>query len=901
MSTNHHADSCSEDFTEAVDSQSAERLYSRPSSFTDLLPWVEYLPDSRSFLLDDGASVGAFLELIPVGSEARSAEFLEQLRDGLQVALTDALPEDDRSPWILQVYVQDEPGLLDLRTRLRNYGTSAARESEYYQIFGKAVDEHLARLGQPSGLFHDTQVTGTRWKGQVRRVRVVLYRRVAPLERKHSLNEFEKELNECVARFVSALESVGISTSRGEGADFYRWMLPWFNPRSGVCKGTGDLFQVSPYPGDQSLPFGYDFAECLTLSPPRSERGPGCWFFDNLPHTIVSVLGLRRIPDVGVLSAEKSTGDLDFALMDRLPPHTVFAMTVIVKPQDEVRNHIARIKRSAVGDSADAVLVKEDAQAAEKAVVRGDKLFPVNLAFYVRAETLEEIKTHVNQISALLLSSGLQPILWESDQVTLDSYLLNLPMVFEPKVKRAKHRTRLMFSKHIANLLPVYGRSRGTNNPGIVFFNRGAEPIEFDPLNAADRSKNAHALILGPTGAGKSAMLVYLLQQLVARHRPRVFIIEAGGSFSLLGQHFAKCGLTVNQVTLKAGVDVSLPPFSGAIALARDKDQSPDSLGTADGELSERDRLGEMEIAARIMITGGEAREVERMNRADRMMIRTAILQAAQSVSESGRRDVLVDDVAHALRVQSQQDGSPDSRKLRAHEVADSMSLFCSGIAGHFFNRAGTPWPEVDVTILEMGLLAREGYEDQLTLAYLSLMNHINDLVERHQNDERPTLVVTDEGHIITTHPLLANYVIKITKMWRKLGAWFWIATQSLSDFPDASRKMLNMMEWWLCLTTPKEEVDHIERFRELSSAQRRLLLSTRKEPGKYVEGVLLSNKLEVLFRNVPPPISLTLAMTEKQEKAERYAVMQELGCDELAAAEYVARRLVTDRQSNLK
>ena len=97
--------------------------------------------------------------------------------------------------------------------------------------------------------------------------------------------------------------------------------------------------------------------------------------------------------------------------------------------------------------------------------------------------------------------------------------------------------------------------------------------------------------------------------------------------------------------------------------------------------------------------------------------------------------------------------------------------------------------------------------------------------------------MVTDEGHIITTNPLLARYVVKITKMWRKLGAWFWIATQNLEDFPDASRRMLNMMEWWLCLVMPKEEIDQIARFRELTPEQHRLLRSARKEPGKYVEG----------------------------------------------------------------
>jgi hypothetical protein len=225
-----------------------------------------------------------------------------------------------------------------------------------------------------------------------------------------------------------------------------------------------------------------------------------------------------------------------------------------------------------------------------------------------------------------------------------------------------------------------------------------------------------------------------------------------------------------------------------------------------------------------------------------------------------------------------------------------AMALFCSGLAGDFFDRPGSPWPEVDVTLVEMGLLAREGYEDQLTVAYTAMMSHINQLVERHQSDGRPTLVVTDEGHIITTNPLLARYVVKITKMWRKLGAWFWIATQNLEDFPDASRKMLNMMEWWLCLVMPKEEIEQIARFKDLNDEQRNLLLSARKEPGKYVEGVVLSDKLEALFRNVPPALSLALAMTEKHEKAERAAIMRDKNCSELDAVYEVARRIELSR-----
>jgi hypothetical protein len=176
-------------------------------------------------------------------------------------------------------------------------------------------------------------------------------------------------------------------------------------------------------------------------------------------------------------------------------------------------------------------------------------------------------------------------------------------------------------------------------------------------------------------------------------------------------------------------------------------------------------------------------------------------------------------------------------------------------------------------------------------------MQHINELVERQQHSGRQNIVITDEAHIITTNPLLSGYVVKVTKMWRKLNTWYWAATQNLEDFPDAAKKMLNMMEWWFCLVMPKEEVEQIARFRQLTNEQRALMLSARKEPPKYVEGVLLSDQMAALIRNVPPPIAVALAMTEGHEKAQRAAIMREQGCTEVEAALIVAERLAASRR----
>ncbi len=892
---------------------SIRKSYERPLSFTNLLPWLEYSAETQSFLLDDGFSVGALFRISTVGSEARTAEFLADIRDKLQTVLT-SLPEEPESPWVFQLYLQDESDLSKTVDQVRSYVHPRAQGSELTEAYLSELSEHMKVISQPGGLFEDEQVTGNAWRGQNRIIRATLYRRRKPAAALYSYynNSPEDELRDVAAKLIISLSSAGIKAIRCGGEELYEWMFRWFNPYPATTDGDTDaLFKAAPYPGDENMPFGYAFAESLMLGMPHSDYERGIWWFDLKPHKAITVQALRRIPDVGLFGAERKVGEHIFATFDRMPEDTVLAMTITIKAQDEIKNHLGNVQRGSVGDYPEARLAASDAEKATMEIAKGNKLYPVQIAFFVRGDDEPDLHRKINKISSLLLSNSIQPIMERDDLIPLDSYIRNMPMGYNPEHdKKHARRSRLIFSRHIANMAPIYGRSTGTGNPGMLFFNRGAEPLMFDPLNFHDRKKNAHALIIGPTGAGKSATLVYLIMQMLAIYRPRIFIIEAGNSFGLLGKYLQTKNVSVNQVTMAPNADVSLPPFSEALKLLDEYKKETENIQILDDddltasiideeidlEDESRDLLGEMEIAARIMITGGDTREDARMTRADRLMIRNAILLAAKTVFEAGRGQVLTEDVADALRNLPDQ---LEKRKERAVEMADGMSLFCSGTAGHFFNRPGKRWPDVDVTITDMGILAREGYEDQLTVAYIGLMNHIHDLVEKHQNDERPTIVITDEGHIITTNPLLAPYVIKIVKMWRKLGAWFWIATQNLEDFPDASKKMLNMLEWWMCLVMPKEEVEQIARFKDLTEEEKTMLLAARKSPRQYTEGVVLTDNLKMLFRNVPPPLALALAMTEKDEKARRHELMREHNCSEIEAVHYVAEEISRNRSGD--
>lgn len=884
----------------------------RPPSFTDMLPWSDYDPSDQSFILEDGISRGAMFELTPTSTEGRSPAFLTGQRDALRNAVNSSFPEYDEGEWVLQIFVQDDPCLDSVADEIEQYIHPSIRSTAFTQDYLKRMRDHMKKVSVVEGLFVDMEVSGNRFRGQRRRTRAIIYRRYPRNFDFHRDGMGPSEhLKNAADRFEASIKQAGVGVRRCTGKDFYDWMLPWFNPHPEFAPGgTSELLKLAPYPGDDDLPYGRDFAELLTLSQPDSDMERGLWNFDGMPHMALTFQSLRNKPTVGHFTAERQFDDGKFyALFDKLPDGAVLSVTITIRAQDRLREHVSAIDRAATGDSAEAELTHENCVAVHRRMAKGDKLLPVNIVLYLRGSDVVDLRRKANQVNAALLPSGIRFIDRHQDLVALDSYIRGLPMAFDPSFDlKSLKRSRLVFSSDVASLLPVYGRARGTGRLGMLYFNRGGEPLAFDPLSKYDRKKNGHMLILGPTGAGKSATCNKKLIEVMAVYRSRLFIIDAGNSFGLLGEHFRRLGVTVHQVTLQPDSDVSLPPFADAYKMidqlkrpelsVSDEEEVPDvdDIDVHDTQDDKRDILGEMEIAARIMITGGDERENAKLTRADRFLIRRSIIEAAKKARAEKKAHMLTEDVANMFHEISRDERLPESRRTRSMEMGDGMKLFCDGLAGKFFNRPGKHWPDTDVTILEMGILAREGYEDQLTVAYLSFMNHINALVEAHQHEARQTIVLTDEAHIVTTNPLLAPYVIKITKMWRKLGTWLWLATQNMGDFPDASKRMLNMMEWWICLTMPKEEVEQIKRFRTLNDETTQLLLSTRKDPGKFTEGVVLTDHLEALFRNVPPALPLALAMTEKHEKAQRAEIMRERNCSELDAAYAVAENIESAR-----
>lgn len=884
-----------------------QQVYHANPSIIDYLPWAEFLDREQCILLDDGVSVGAVFDITPVATEGRTDDRLEQMRDTVEDALQDSFDEHDENPWIAQFFCQDENNVEAYIDRLRNYVKPHAQGSAFTEDWLKETERHMRGIARPEGLFKDTLITDQPWRGQQRRTRMVVYRWIG--KGNHDPMPPVAMLNQTCERVTGALAGAGVICVRQNGAQVHDWLLRHFNPNpEWVEKET--LYRDAAYFDSRDTPEGAmpvqnDFAETLLFTPPVSDPDQGVWWFDNQAHCAIPVEKLRRPPEPGTITGEMKRGEKKInALMDLFPEGTMLCMTIVVQPQDTLENDFNKLSKNAVGENTESGRVRQDVAQVKEYLGNRHKLYRAGITFLLRAGDMTTLNHKCVDLTNVLLGAGLQPVRPEFDVAPLNTYLRALPMCFNPETDKKHWYTRLTWVQHLAGLLPVTGRETGTGNPGMSFFNRGGDTLTVDPLNKHDRSQNAHMLYFGPTGAGKSATLCATLSQLMAIHRPRLFIAEAGNSFGLLADYFESQGLSVNKVSIKPGSGVSLPPFSYAhklvedalTTLALDENDLPDIDADGEDDDDKRDYLGEMEISARMMITGGDAKEEHELKRADRAMIREALLMAARQTYDEGRQ-MLPADLQKALYTLSKDEGSDirnEQRRAKAAEMAESLGMFTQ--AGSFeaelFNREGSLWPEVDVTLIDLGHLAREGYEAQMALTMVSLTNTINNIAERDQYSERDIVFAVDEAHIVTVNPLLAPYMTKIVKMWRKLGAWLWLATQNLKDFPDIAEKMLNMAEWWVCLTMPPEEVNDIARFKALTEEQKAVLLSASKLSGCYTEGVVLSKKLEALFRAVPPSLYLALGMTEKEEKAERRALMQELGCSELEAARKVAQKL---------
>lgn len=881
--------------TNFVNQVDVDNQYKKQKSFTDFLSIIEYLPEEKAFLLEDCKTFAVGIKFKTINVEGFPERTKADYRNILQNALEQYIPRYATNPVVANIYFSNQYNLEECIERVKNFGELTPFKKRYNEI----MERHLSGITNEKGIFHDTEVTDQPFSGKSSTGYIFLYRRGSTgTKTQTNLEEILQLRDKLIASFSKIGSHFEFETVTANS--LYNWLFPIFN-KSDLSER--DLLKKYPYPGDYDVPVGRDFSTLLTLAPPKSDVKNKLWNFGNRKARFVGAESIKYAPKIGAFTASTNKG----SLFDSMPAGVIMSMTIVFLDQDVVNKEFEVIKKKAVGDSAEAEAAREEAVTALRMTKRAQPILPIEIGFYVFANDDHDMLRKEQLVSDACSDAGLQMMSAEYDLLNCDTFIKFLPCNYRWSQNNVRQRTIKCTMQHICNLMPLLGKGRGSGTPVNVKLNRSGEEMFFDVIN--DKAANCHMTMIGSSGAGKSASLVEMFFAYLAQHNARFFIIEKGKSFKRAVDYVSKYDISVNSMELTRKSKLAIPPYANAYKaleqnLSEEDINTPaetnieiaEKLDDPDYEDEPKDYLGEMELLTKILCTGGDKKLADEFGVIELSLVRKAILKAAETCKAQGKKHPLVEDVAVALK-------GMDSDKLRQKhrdkiaDMAEALEYYCTGLAGHLFNREGELWPEADVTHIDLGDLTRDGKHAELSVAYASILNNINDIAERDQHTGRPTIVLTDEAHNVVSNTskasaILVPAIVKIVKMFRKINVANWMATQNVTDFCAEAEAILKLNEWSLVLTVERGEDEDIARLKRLSEEEKSLMSSVTKEDKKYTEGFVSCRNSRItnqLFRNIPASIILVMGWSDPKEKKAIADKMVEMNCDELVATELIA------------
>ncbi|SUO96680.1 conjugative transfer ATPase [Suttonella ornithocola] len=879
-----------------------KNLFKADLSFVDHFPVVGFNKDTKTFELDDGINVGAVWELSAADMDAKPEDTLSDFSDQLASALQQLPQEDTSAPYIVQIYVQSAE-IDNLGDYMIAQMPNHLKDDKLSLSVAEMMRQHHKLITHEQGAFPDSRTAQDKgWRVSTQKIYLCVYRIETEAYWKKQRKTPEKKLIDDMGAFLAALNGLRISSRILDDYELINWLASYFSV------GQFEKNSRAEHESKQTLA-SYDVGQqCFMIQPsyvanPEFEEERGIWRFGKRYIRYLTTQGLNQCPMDGCLTLGKQLegGQISASVWEQMPPGTMMCWTIIPQAKAVLDDHIDKILISAQKTSSESAdYAEEQALAAKKECSRNhQRIYYTQIGAYLSANSKDELLERTLVASDVLkMSRCLDFIRPEYDLISQDSFIKSLPFVYDFKHDRNNAlRARMTYLSQLAATLPLFGAERGSNNLCYLMFKRNGEPFMCNPYLKSDRSRVAHQVVFGPTGAGKSATMNYMTIMSMAMNGPRQFILDKGRSFELVAQYYESMGKKVRRLTFNAASTDTFPPFYSTKEALREIDNANLTLEKSEDseqeEEEERSYLSEMLNILKIMVTGGRKAEADAMKQSDINFLQEALISGLRQSVKNNDPHARPEDVYNAM-IKMAEEEEIEALKIRYRDLASSVQLWTRGPRGKLFNQHGTGFDaDADLTLIETGSLTNEGNEDMFAIAGLATLTNITALGEKTQADGRHIEVFLDEGHYWMRLGLLIRGMIQATKVWRKLGIWLIFATQDFSDFDNEAKKILSQSEFWWLLSMGEDEASQVSKFKDLTKEQHYLIRQAIIEKPYYTEGTLLSDRFGCgLNRYIPPSLILALAQTDQDEKSERKRRMKEQGITELEAAIQIGQEI---------
>lgn len=175
-------------------------------------------------------------------------------------------------------------------------------------------------------------------------------------------------------------------------------------------------------------------------------------------------------------------------------------------------------------------------------IEEGRVMLRTEITACVRANDNEAVSVAIARVRERMTDAGMEMRL--EHQLAPAMWLRAIPGNGFPPIDFAG-RDRMLLDWNVGDLLPIYGRNRGTAEGMMLLANRSGEPSLLSPFGGA----SAHAYVSGKSGKGKSVFNCYMIACHLCMHGSQAFIIDKDKSSGRLcaamgrdGQYVALAG-----------------------------------------------------------------------------------------------------------------------------------------------------------------------------------------------------------------------------------------------------------------------------------------------------------------------------------------------------------------------
>ena len=409
----------------------------------------------------------------------------------------------------------------------------------------------------------------------------------------------------------------------------------------------------------------------------------------------------------------------------------------------------------------------------------------------------------------------------------------SLPIFFEtlPLTASKMTRSRRMKTANVADLLPLYEPTHGSEAPVCLFKNRENGLFKYDPFSPS--LPNYSTLVTGASGSGKSFLNTCILTQFL-KLNPWIGIIDIGGSYKKLVQ-----AMEGDYLEVKLDQKYAINPFELQPGETTPSNQKIKSL---------------MALLDLMLCEEGE----ERISKLERNLLEKALVETYDKTK--GRFPLLSD-----LRAHLQQSTEPQLQRF-----AKMLYTWCEGPYATLLNRPSTL--SLNKRISAFDLNGLQTYPDLQAALILIITSYMLDRIE---NEPGKKLILMDEVWSFLKGPAV-SFMEYAVRAGRKKNTGIIFITQGLSeivDSPIGSAILNNTANKFILMQ--RGDLDQVKHVLKLNGQEIDLISSLEQKRGEYSEAFLINNDKRSVIRICPTPLEYWIATTHPadNEKIQSFEI----------------------------